>query len=81
MLTPSVSLAVASIFKRGKSLARHWFKEFGETRQRCSVIVERSLSKGKRDREFESVQPSQREKQKILSERKNLHEHLDKEAD
>ena len=42
--------------------------------------VERSLSRGKRDRDFESVQTSQKETEKILSGRRNLNEYLKKEA-
>ena len=37
--------------------------------------------KGKRDRDFESVQLSQQEKEKILSERRNLTGYLEKEAE
>ena len=43
--------------------------------------VERSLSNGERNRELESVQLSQMEKEKILSERRSFHESLEKEAD
>ena len=43
--------------------------------------VERSLSKGKRDREFESLQLSQMDKEKILSAQRSLHEYLEKKAE
>ena len=43
--------------------------------------VERSLSKGKRNRELESAQLSQMDKEKILSEKKRLHEFFEKEAE
>ena len=44
---------------------------------------EKPLSKGKRIRELKSLQDSQMEKEKerILSEQKNIHELLDKKAD
>ena len=42
---------------------------------------EKPLSKGKRNRELDSVQLSQMEKDRILSEQKNLHEFLEKKAD
>ena len=43
--------------------------------------VERSLSKGKRNRELESVHFSQIEIEKILSEQRRLHDYLEKEAE
>ena len=76
--------AAASRSKCGKSLARHRFKEFRETCARCVEpfpSVEKSLSKGKRDRDFESVQLSLKEKGKIPSERRSLHEYFDKKAE
>ena len=42
---------------------------------------EKPLSKGKRNRELDSVHLSQMEKDRILSEQKNLHEFLEKKAD
>ena len=42
---------------------------------------EKPLLKGRRDRELESVQLSQIEKERILSEQKSLHEYLEKEAE
>ena len=42
---------------------------------------ERPLLKGKRTRDLESVQLSQMEMERILSEQKSLHEYLEKEAE
>ena len=39
------------------------------------------MSKGKRSRELESVQLSQMEKEKILSEQRSVHEYLEREAE
>ena len=46
-----------------------------------SSNVERSLMRGKRDRDFGSVSSSQHDWERILSERKKLHEYLEKEAE
>ena len=43
-----------------------------------SSNVERSLLKGRRDRDFVSVSLSQHDRERILSERRNIHEHLEK---
>ena len=43
--------------------------------------VEWSLSNGKRNRELESVQLSQMDKEKILSEQRSLHEYVEKNAE
>ena len=43
--------------------------------------VERSLLRGKRDRVFGSASLPQHDKERILFERKNLHEYLGKEAE
>ena len=42
---------------------------------------ESSLSKGQRDREFESVQFFELENEKILPDQRSLHEYLEKEAE
>ena len=42
---------------------------------------EKPVSKGKRNREMESVQLSQMEKERILSEQKSLHVYLEQKAD
>ena len=41
--------------------------------------VERSLLRGKRDRKFGSVSCSQHEQERILFEKKNLHEYKEKQ--
>ena len=46
-----------------------------------SSNVQRSLLRRKRDREYGSVSLSQHEKERILSERKTLHEHFEKEGE
>ena len=44
-------------------------------------MSKRSLSKGKRNRELESVHLSQIEKETSLSEQRSLHDYLDKKAE
>ena len=81
MQIPSVSLffrkrqpAAASITECGHFLANVHIES--------SSNVERSLLRGKRDRDFGSVchYLNMTKKELILSERKNPHEHLGKEA-
>ena len=59
-------------------LGSSWKQEQGT--ESCPS-VERSLLRGKRDRVFGSVSSSQHEQERILSEKKNLHEYLQKEAE
>ena len=61
-----------SVFKRGEILAGRWavFKLQGN-----------SCRKVKRNRELESVQDSQMERERILSEQRNIHDVLEKKAD
>ena len=64
-----------------KSLARSRSKEHREKPVRGAVSFpspEKPVSKGERNRELESVQLSQMEKRKILSEQKSLHKFVEK---
>ena len=75
MLIQSVFLVLRHIQAQGNWCAtRICFQAQGN---RCEVLshsqnVERSLSKGKRNRELESMQLSQMEKEKILSEQESF---------